>query len=244
MSLAVAILAGGLAKRLGDLAASTPKALVEVAGRPFAEHQIELLRRNGVTEIVLLVGHLGGMIRETIGNGSRWNIRIRYASEDSRLLGTGGSIRHALGLLGAQFLVLYGDSYLDCDYPAIERAFLSSGRDGLMTVYRNENRWDRSNVRFEAGRIMAYDKVNTMAEMHHIDYGLGALKAAAFDGFADGDAFDLAAVYQRLLAAGALAGYEVSGRFYEIGSPEGLKETRAHLSAATKPESIVPRSTQ
>ena len=232
MSLPVAILAGGLAKRLGDLAASRPKALVEVAGRPFAEYQIELLRRNGVTNIVFLVGHLGGMIRHTIGDGSRWNVRIRYAYEESGLLGTGGAVRHAFSLLGEQFLVLYGDSYLDCDYGAIERAFLSSDCDGLMTVYRNENRWDQSNVRFEDRRIMAYDKVNRTSEMRHIDYGLGAFRAAAFDGFADGDAFDLASVYQRLLARGVLAGQEVSGRFYESGSPEGLEETRAHLLAA------------
>jgi NDP-sugar pyrophosphorylase family protein len=234
MSLPVAILAGGLAKRLGDVTAATPKALVEVAGRPFAEHQIDLLRRNGITDIVFLVGHIGGMIRDTIGNGSRWNISIRYVSDESRLLGTGGAIRHALPLLRDRFLVLYGDSYLECDYGAVERAFLASGCDGLMTVHRNDNRWDRSNVRFEGGRILAYDKKNTTPEMHHIDYGLGAFRASAFEAFADGDAFDLVAVYQRLLAGGGLAGFDVPGRFYEIGSPEGLEETRGYLSAAQK----------
>lgn len=236
MSLPVAILAGGLAKRLGAVTEAVPKALVEVAGRPFAEHQVDLLRRNGITDVVFLVGHMGSMIRDAIGTGSRWNVSIRYVFEESGLLGTGGAIRHALSSLGDAFLVLYGDSYLECDYGAVERAFVSSGCDGLMTVHCNDNRWDRSNVRFERGRILAYDKINTTPDMHHIDYGLGALKAAAFDVFTDGDAFDLVAVYQRLLARGSLAGYEAPARFYEIGSPGGLEETRAYLSAALKTE--------
>jgi MurNAc alpha-1-phosphate uridylyltransferase len=234
MSLPVAILAGGLAKRLGDVAAETPKALVEVAGKPFAEHQIELLRRHGISEIVFLVGHQAGKVRDTIGDGSRWNIRIRYASDEGRLLGTGGAIRHALPSIGDRFLVVYGDSYLECDYGAVERAFLSSACDGLMTVCRNENRWDRSNVRFENGRIVAYDKINATPDMHHIDYGLGGLSAVAFDGYADGSAFDLVDVYKRLIANSSLAAFEVTSRFYEIGSPEGLEETRAYLSATLK----------
>lgn len=235
MSLPVAILAGGQARRLGDVAVGTPKALLDVAGRPFAEHQIEILSRNSITDIVFLVGHLGGAIRDAIGDGSRWGVRIRYAFDGPRLLGTGGAIRHALPALGDRFLVLYGDSYLECDYGAVERAFLASGCDGLMTVYRNDNRWDRSNVRFEAGRIAVYDKADTTPDMHHIDYGLGALTAAAFDGYADAAAFDLAHVYQRLIARGALAAFEVTSRFYEIGSLEGLEKTRAHLSGAVKP---------
>jgi NDP-sugar pyrophosphorylase family protein len=230
MSLPVAVLAGGLAKRLGDVAALTPKALIEVAGRPFAEHQIELLRRHGMTDIVFLVGHLGNMIRDTIGDGSRWGVSVRYVFDRPHPLGTGGAILQALPSLGDRFFVLYGDSYLECDYRKIEHAFLASDCEGLMTVYRNENRWDRSNVRFENGHIAVYDKVHTTPDMHHIDYGLGGLEASAFAGYANGVAFDLVEVYQRLIARGRLAAFEVTSRFYEIGSPGGLEKTRAYLS--------------
>ena len=231
MSLPVAILAGGLATRLGAAAADRPKALVDVAGRPFAEHQIELLRRHGIARIVFLVGHLGDMVQTALGDGERWGVTLRYVFDGPRALGTGGAVRHALGELGPRFFVLYGDSYLDCDYGAAERAFAASGADGLMTVCRNDDRWDRSNVHFEDGRILAYDKRTQTAAMRHIDYGLGAFTSRAFDRFADAAAFDLADLYQRLLADGVLAALEVEGRFYEIGSPAGLAETRAHLSA-------------
>jgi NDP-sugar pyrophosphorylase family protein len=230
MSLPVAILAGGLATRLHPATAGIPKSLVEVAGRPFAEHQIDLLRRQGYRDITFLVGHLGEMVRDSLGDGSRSGVRLRYVFDGATLLGTGGAILRALPQVGDPCLVLYGDSYLECDYAAIEQAFLKSGRDALMTVCRNDDRWDRSNVLFEDGRIVSYDKASPASGAHHIDYGLGALRGAAFEGYGPDESFDLAAVYQRLLAAGRLAAYEVPGRFYEIGSPEGLAETRTHLA--------------
>ena len=226
----IAILAGGLATRLRVVAPDVPKALVEVAGKPFAVHQVELLEAHGLRDIVFCIGHLGRTIEETLGDGSRWGVRIRYAYDGAIRRGTGGALRHALGQLGDAFLVLYGDSYLDCDYQAVARSFQASGRSGLMTVCRNDNRWDRSNVQFENGRIIAYDKQQTTPEMRHIDYGLGAFKASALAAYDEDTAFDLVAVYQTLLDGDDLAGFEVSGRFYEIGSPAGLEETRAYLA--------------
>jgi NDP-sugar pyrophosphorylase family protein len=229
MMLPVAILAGGLATRLRPITEQIPKSLLEVAGRPFAEHQLELLRDHGLTDIVWCVGYLGEQIREALGDGERWGLRLQYAFDGDRLLGTGGALRRALPLLGEAFLVLYGDSYLECDYSAIERTFANSGRLGLMTVVRNDDAWDRSNVEFANGQIVRYDKRTQTPEMHHIDYGLGALRATAFDAYPIDQPLDLATVYQDLLAADQLDGYEVSGRFYEIGSPSGLEETRKYL---------------
>jgi len=233
MTLPVAILAGGLATRLGPVAGRRPKALVDVAGRPFAEHQIELLRRHGVERIVFLVAHLGDMVRETLGDGGRWGVTLRYVFDGPSALGTGGAVRHALDELGSSFFVLYGDSYLECDYADVARTFAASGADGLMTVCRNDNQWDRSNVHFEHGRILAYDKQTQTPGMRHIDYGLGVFTRGAFERFAKDAAFDLADLYQRLLTDGVLAVYEVPGRFYEIGSPAGLAETRAHLASSS-----------
>jgi NDP-sugar pyrophosphorylase family protein len=230
MMLPVAILAGGLATRLHPITEHIPKSLVDVAGRPFAEHQIELLRARGLSDIVFVVGHLGEMVRDVIGDGSRWGVRVRYVFDGDRPLGTGGAVRAALSELGDSFFVIYGDSYLACDYAAIEQAFLSSGKMGLMTVFRNDDRWDRSNVLFDQGRILRYDKAARIPGMRHIDYGLGAFRHSAFDHRPAGEAFDLVAVYQDLLARDDLAGFEVHERFFEIGSHAGLEETQAHLA--------------
>jgi N-acetyl-alpha-D-muramate 1-phosphate uridylyltransferase len=231
MTLPVAILAGGLAHRLRPVTESIPKALVEVAGRPFAEHQLEWLRRQGVERAVFLVGYRGEMIREALGEGSRWGLTIEYVFDGPTLLGTGGAIKRALPVLGTPFFVMYGDSYLDCDLADIAGVFRASGAEGLMTVFRNDNRWDASNVQFEEGRIQKYDKRNRTAAMQHIDYGIGVLSAAALDHYAPDAPFDLALVYQDLLARGVLAAYEVTARFYEIGTPQGLEETRAYLAS-------------
>jgi NDP-sugar pyrophosphorylase family protein len=208
-----------------------PKSLVEVAGRPFAEHQLAWLRRQGIDRVVFCVAYRGDMIREALGDGTRWNLSIDYVFDGQPLLGTGGALKRALPALGDAFFVLYGDSLLTCDLASIERAFAASGRAGLMTVFRNDDRWDRSNVQFDEGRVLRYDKARQTREMRHIDYGLGVLTARALAPFPADRPFDLAPVYQHLLAAGDLAAVEVSDRFYEIGSPEGLAETRAFLAA-------------
>lgn len=236
MTLPVAVLAGGLATRLWPLTQGIPKSLVEVAGKPFAVHQIELLRRAGVGQIVYCIGYLGEMVRDELGDGSRFGLQISYSEDGPGPLGTGGAVRQAVPLLGPAFFVLYGDSYLRCEHAAVEAAFRASGKKGLMTVLRNEDRWDRSNVVFEEGRILRYDKNGWDARMKHIDYGLGVLSAGAFDQYPWDKSLDLATVYQDLLGGGELAGFEVKERFYEVGSAAGLEETRALLSRATTEE--------
>lgn len=230
MTLPVAILAGGLALRLRPLTETIPKALIDIGGKPFAVHQIDLLRRNGLTQIVLCVGHLGGQIQATLGDGSTFGVHIDYAYDGPRLLGTGGALRNALPLLGGSFFVLYGDSYLDCDYASVEAAYRASGKLALMTVYRNADRWDRSNILFSDGKIRRYDKTQPSAEMEHIDYGLGVLSRRALEPYPPDVPLDLSTVYQDLLAQGQLAGYEVSTRFYEIGSEGGQEELRRLLA--------------
>jgi N-acetyl-alpha-D-muramate 1-phosphate uridylyltransferase len=231
MSLPVAILAGGLGTRLGPTTERIPKSLVDVGGRPFIAHQLALLSRHRLTDIVLLVGHLGEMLRDALGDGRSFGVGLRYVFDGPRRRGTGGAVQGALAELGEAFFVLYGDSYLECDYEAIERVFLASGKSALMTVCRNDDEWDRSNVQFEEGHVVKYDKADRNPEMHHIDYGLGAFRRAVFASRSVIDEFDLATVYQDLLARGDLAGHEVPSRFYEIGSPSGLEETRRHLEA-------------
>ncbi|MBS0662200.1 MAG: nucleotidyltransferase family protein [Verrucomicrobia bacterium] len=223
-SFPVALLAGGLATRLRPVTEKIPKLLVEVAGEPFFSHQLRLLQRSGLTHLVLCVGHLGEQIVERYGDGSKWGVRIEYSFDGPRLLGTGGALIRALPKLGDAFYVLYGDSYLPIDYAPVGEHFLKSGKQGLMTVYENRGRYDTSNVWYEEGVIRVYDKQARRPEMHHIDYGLGLFRASAFDGFSREEPVDLAAVQQALVSRGELVGYEIRERFYEIGSPAGLKE--------------------
>lgn len=227
--LPVAILAGGLATRLRPITEKVPKLLVEVAGEPFFSHQIRLLKAAGLTRIVLCVGYLGEKIVDLYGDGSNWGVQIDYAFDGPKLLGTGGALIAALPKLGDAFYVLYGDSYLPVDYQAVGDFFLQSGQLGLMTVYENHGRYDTSNVWFEDREIKVYDKKNKRPEMHHIDYGLGVFRTAAFDGFPRDAVVDLAEVQKSLVARRQLAGYEIKQRFYEIGSHEGLAELDALL---------------
>jgi NDP-sugar pyrophosphorylase family protein len=234
VTLPVAILAGGLATRLFPRTLTIPKSLIDIGGRPFAEHQLELLRARGIERVVFCVGHLGEQVRHALGDGRRLGLDVEYSFDGPRLLGTGGAIRRALPLLGEAFFVLYGDSYLECDYAAVEGMYRSAGRLGLMTVFRNEGQWDKSNVLFSGGRIVRYDKKAPQTpEMRHIDYGLGVLDARAFDAYDPEEHLDLAAVYADLVARGELEGFEVQTRFYEIGSEAGLAETRQHLADRT-----------
>ena len=229
--LATAILAGGLATRLRPLTETIPKALVEINGKPFLAHQLHLLRRAGVTRVVLCVGYLGQMIRDFAGSGSQFGMDIDYSFDGERLLGTAGAIRRALPMLSEAFFVIYGDSYLPCNYGDVERAFTAAGKPGLMTVYQNEGRWDASNVEYFEGRILRYDKASRTPDMRHIDYGLGVFQASVFAGLDGDQAYDLAALYQGLHQRDELAGYEVSERFYEIGSYQGIRDLEAYLSA-------------
>jgi N-acetyl-alpha-D-muramate 1-phosphate uridylyltransferase len=228
VTLPVAILAGGLATRLRPITESIPKALVEIAGKPFIVHQLALLHDAGVRRVVLCVGYLGEQVRDTLGDRFA-DIDLAYSFDGGQLLGTGGALRRALPLLGDRFLVLYGDSYLRCDYVAIANAFIASGKLGLMTVYKNDGKYDASNVSYRDGHIVRYDKTPGVEGLTHIDYGLGALRAESVASYPDGQRFDLVTLYQDLLARGELAGYEVTERFYEIGSPSGLADTRELL---------------
>ena len=225
----VAILAGGLATRLRPITEKIPKSLVPVAGKPFLTHQLEFLSSRGIRHAVLCVGYLGEMIQRDYGNEA-FGIKLDYSFDGAKLLGTGGAIKRALPMLGGEFFVLYGDSYLPIEYRPIAEFFERSGKLGCMTVYHNEGRYDTSNVVFADGGIKVYDKKAKLPEMRHIDYGLSLFKAAAFDGYSAEQPFDLADVMGKLVREKQLAGYEVRERFYEIGSPAGLKELEELLN--------------
>ncbi|MCK4826201.1 nucleotidyltransferase family protein [bacterium] len=233
MSLPVAILAGGMATRLMPITEKIPKALIDINGVPFISHQLRLLRSQGIVRVIICAGYLGEMIQSLVGDGSRFDIEVEYSFDGGRLLGTGGAIKKALALLGENFFVLYGDSYLPCNYKEAQAAFMSSGKMGLMTVFRNEGAWDTSNVEFKDGQILSYEKQRLTPRMRHIDYGLGVFQREAFAIIPENTPYDLADLYQFLLGKGELAAFEVMERFYEIGSIAGLEELKSHLARSS-----------
>jgi NDP-sugar pyrophosphorylase family protein len=215
---------------MGGLTRDTPKCLLEVAGRPFVHHQLWQLSKQGVRRIVMCVGHLGEKVVEALGHGSEFGLDLVYSFDGPELRGTAGALRRALPLLGPAFFVLYGDSYLECNYAEVQDAYENAGTLALMTVFRNEGQWDKSNIEFIGGRILAYDKVSRSPAMQYIDYGLGILDQRALESVRENSHHDLAMVYKEMLERGELGGFEVTERFYEIGSVAGLEETRRYLA--------------
>jgi MurNAc alpha-1-phosphate uridylyltransferase len=232
--LTVAILVGGLATRLHPITEAIPKSLIEVAGQPFIYHQLEYLRKQGINSVVMCTGFLGDKICKVVGDGSRWDMQIQYSADGKTLLGTGGAIRQALPLLGEYFYILYGDSYLPINFTDVQKTYEFSKKKGLMTIYRNKNQWDKSNVEYDAGCLIEYNKNVTRPQMNYIDYGLGLLKRSVFDSYPTDNPLDLSKVYNDLSLDGELFGYEVFDRFYEIGSFEGIKDAEAFLLKTEK----------
>ncbi len=226
----VCILAGGLGTRLGERVRDTPKPLLDVAGEPFLHHQLRLLARHGVRDVVLCVGYLGERIEQAIGPEA-FGVRIAYSHDGPEPLGTLGAIRRAIPLLGERFLILYGDTYLRIDYMGAADAWGQSGLPAMMTVLRNDGRWDVSNATFDGQRVVVYDKRAPSPDMRWIDYGLGGLLAGAVDEL-DPEVTELSDLYTSLAARGELFGFEATERFYEIGTPEALAETSAFLGTA------------
>jgi N-acetyl-alpha-D-muramate 1-phosphate uridylyltransferase len=225
----VALLCGGLATRLGAITRAVPKALVDVAGRPFIDHQLDLLQRTGVRQVVLCVGHLGEQIQQHVGDGSSRGLIIRYSYDGDAPVGTGGALRWAAPMLGEVFWVMYGDSYMEIDYRAVLEYFAASEALGLMTVIRNNDRWDRSNVIFRDQKLLRYDKTDRSPEMNFIDYGVQLLTRRAITRIPIGAKADLADLYRQLVSERKMVGFEVKNRFYEIGTPQALEETRRYL---------------
>ena len=232
--LPVAILAGGLATRLHPTTLTIPKSLIKVAGKPFIFHQLKNLSEQGITDIVLCTGHLGEMIKSYVGDGSKFDLKILYSSDGNKLLGTGGAIKKALPLLGDKFFILYGDTYLPIKFDSIEQSYLSNNFSYLMTVLKNDGMWDQSNAFFVNDKLIEYNKQNPTSKMRYIDYGLSIVSKNIFDKYSEDTFFDLSDIFQYLSKQKQLVGLEVFKRFYEIGTPNSLKETEGYLSNLNK----------
>lgn len=222
----IVILCGGLGTRLASVTERVPKSLAILDGKPFLQYQVELLRSRGITDIVLCIGYLGQQIRRFLDDGTAWGVRIEYSDEGERLLGTAGAIKRAEPLLKERFFVMYGDSYLPLDFENVGKCFEERGRLAMMVVYRNDNRYDTSNVILDGDLVQVYDKKSRLPDMVYIDAGVSVLRKEVLGLIPPDEVYTLEALYQGLIQAKKLAAYETRQRFYEIGSPEGLEEFR------------------
>lgn len=234
MTLQVAILAGGLGTRVKSISGELPKALISVAGKPFIERQIQLLVDSGYRDLVICVGYRSSSIIEYLGNGSKFGARIEYSNDGPLPLGTKGAIKNALNLLGDNFAVLYGDSYLPIDFSLAEKAYIEGKKNCLMTVYKNENKFDASNIHFQDGTIIKYSKNPSDKQLNYIDYGLLFFCKTIFESDIFPESNDLSSTIEELVKMNQVSGYEVNNRFYEIGSPQGIKDLETYFLGLTE----------
>lgn len=218
------ILAGGLATRLGQLTQNVPKSMVKISDRPFLEYQLEFLKQNAVDQVVLCVGHLGNQIEDYFGNGAKFGVKIKYSYERSKLLGTGGALKNAGPMLEDVFFTLYGDSYLSLDFSTVMSYFRKFDKLALMTVYKNYDRYDGSNVAIEGNMVRHYGISGTAEKLVYIDYGASLFRKKTLDLFPSGEVFAIGDIFTKLIAMDQLLAYEAERRFYQIGTPEGLQE--------------------
>lgn len=224
------ILAGGLATRLRPITETIPKSMVQVAGEPFVSHQLRLVRSWGFNKVMMCIGHMGEQIQDFVGDGTAYGLDVQYASDAGTQRGTGGAIRRCLDRLDRRFAVTYGDSYLDVEMLPIWHAYQASRAPALMTVFRNQGQWDNSNVQFDGHMVLVHDKVNRTPDMAYIDYGISFFDADLFRPYDPELPFDLATMTRDLARGGFLAGFEVTQRFYEVGSHTGLAECEQYLT--------------
>jgi len=223
------ILAGGLGTRLRPLTETVPKALIPVRGRPFVDYQLDLLKKSGIDDFVFCVGHMGDKVQRHLGDGSAKECKIQYSYDGPRLLGPAGALRRAEGLLQNRFFVTYGDAYLRAPYGDMMEALGTSGKLAVMSVYRNENRFGKSDVMVKSGAVVRYDKKKRVKGMDWINYGVTALKKEALALIPEGEFCDEETFYGSLIESGELLAFEVKERFYEIGTPASLSEFEAFM---------------
>jgi NDP-sugar pyrophosphorylase family protein len=226
------VLAGGLATRMRPRTLTTPKSMLEVHGRPFVDWQLEKLAADGFTDVVMCVAHLAEQIEEHVGDGARFGLSVRYSHEGEKLLGTAGAMRAALDMLAPTFLVTYGDSYLPFDYAGPLRDLgAHDDCDGVMSAYKNDGKWDSSNVVTDGAWILRYEKGKSDPAFDHIDYGAIALRREIIAKLPLGTPSGLDAIQRELAASKRLRAYLAHARFFEIGSPEGLAMLDEHLKS-------------
>lgn len=218
------ILAGGLGTRLRPLTLDVPKPMVPVAGRPFLDYELRLLTRNGFHDFVICVGYRADQIERYFGNGSELGISIAYSNDGEKQLGPSGALTNAAKLLKNEFMVTYGDAFLQMNYRDFEESFRSSGKLGMMAVLDNHNSFGNSDIVVKDGLVVEYDKTNQKPEMTWINFGATMLQKRALGVIPASTVLEEEQFYRALIAKRELAAFVTTNRFYEIGTIPALRE--------------------
>jgi len=227
--LQVAIVCGGMSTRLQPLTANRPKSMVDVLGKPFIDHQLSLLKENGVKDVVLCIGKFGDQIRDYVKNGEKWDISVKYSEDGSKLLGTGGALKKAERFLNDNFIMMNGDSYLDIDYKKVLKKYYFEENPILMTVYKATDEQHHRNVCVKYKKIVAYDKTGEHIGLNYIDYGFTPMQKWLLRDFPPGEVFDFSNIYLQMIQVKSISCYRSRQVFHEIGSYKGLEETSDYI---------------
>ena len=230
MKLQIIIIAGGLATRLGKLAINKPKSLIDINGEPFIIHQLRYLKNQGLKNIHLCLGYLADQIITILRHFNNLDLNITYSLDGDNQLGTGGALKNALDKCEDYFFVQYGDSYLPINYSKVHNFFVMNNKQrNILTIYKNKNMYDKSNVDYTENKIFKYDKNLNNSGMNFIDYGLSLLKKDEIMPILNRNVSDLSEVYKILINENKMIPYIVNQRFYEIGKPKGIEEMKKYL---------------
>jgi len=225
----IVILCGGKATRLHSLTKKIPKAMIEICGKTFLEQQLKLLKKNRIFDIVLCVGYKAEQIKKYFGDGRKFKVNIRYSSDGKKLLGTGGALKKAENLLKDSFLVMYGDSYLPFNFQKAIEFFKKFNKFGLMTVFKNLDKYEPSNVEVKGNLVKSYSKKRKTKRMKCIDYGVSIFRKETLKFIPQNQVFDLSQLHKLLIEKKQLLAYPAEKRFYQIGSPKGLEEFKNYI---------------
>ena len=216
---------GGLATRLGSLAKNIPKSMIDIEGKPFLEHQIEMLKKHNITDIVLCAGYLSEKIEDYFGDGSKFGVNIKYSHDGKKPLGPIGAIKNAESLLDDVFFIMYGDSYLSVDFQKAYSFFKEHDKLGLMVVYKNNDKYDKSNLIIKDNMVVGYKE----KEAVYIDYGTSIISKKALDLVPKNTMYSTGQFFSDLISKKELLAFEAEKRFYHIGSPDALGELRNYI---------------
>lgn len=219
------ILCGGLATRLGNLAKTVPKSMIPIEGKPFLEYQIENLKKHSFKEIILCVGHLSEKIEECFGDGSKFGVNIKYSHDGEKPLGPIGAVKNAEPLLDDKFFIMYGDSYLTVDFQKAYSFFNKNNKLGLMIVYKNKDKYDKSNIKIKDNMVVGYGEKDAV----YIDYGTSILRKKALNIVTKNTFFTTGELFTKLIEKQELLCFEAKERFYHIGNPNALEEFRSFI---------------
>lgn len=222
----IVIICGGLATRLGNLAKKTPKSMMDINGKPFIEHQIEMLKKQNIKNIVLCTGHLSEKIESYLGDGKNFGVDIKYSYDGGKRLGPMGAVKNAESILEKDFFIMYGDSYIFVDFNKVYDFYKENNELVCMVVYKNKNKYDKSNLIVENNRVIGHKDLKVEGKIEYIDYGTSILNKKSLDFIPKDSFFSTEDFFKKMIKKNQLLAYEIKKRFYHIGNPKALEEFR------------------